>query len=206
MANPYHPGPGTENFDGLRFFNPGEPSTDRTLRQLLRWKLAGAASTWPKRVPVEQIVPEARVDGLRVTFIGHATALIQVAGLNILTDPVWSDRASPLSVAGPRRVAEPGVAFDRLPAIDAVLLSHNHYDHLDIATLKRLHRRDRPLLVTPLGNDVIVRRHMPTARTVSGNRGANVKLGDGARLTSSRRTTGPSAASPTGAWLCGEGS
>ena len=98
--NPYHQGPPAHNYDGLRFFNPGEPETDRTLRQLLRWKLAGAAAAWPKQVAVEPAVPDARVRGLRVTMVGHATLLIQAAGLNILTDPVWSARASPLSFAG----------------------------------------------------------------------------------------------------------
>lgn len=175
--NPYHQGPPAHNYDGLRFFNPGEPETDRTLRQLLRWKLAGAAAAWPKQVAVEPAVPDARVCGLRVTMVGHATLLIQAAGLNILTDPVWSPRASPLSFAGPRRVTAPGIAFDDLPKIDAVLLSHNHYDHLDIATLRRLHERDAPLIVTPLGNDVIVRRHIGTARVVSGDWGDRFDIG-----------------------------
>ena len=130
--NPYHQGPPAHNYDGLRFFNPGEPETDRTLRQLLRWKLAGAAAAWPKQVAVEQAVPDARVSGLRVTMVGHATLLIQAAGLNILTDPVWSARASPLRFAGPRTVRRlPESPSTSLPRIDAVLLSHNHYDHLD---------------------------------------------------------------------------
>src|SRR3546814_1116659 len=78
-------------------------------------------------------------------MVGHATVLIQAAGCNILTDPVWSDRASPVAFAGPRRVTAPGVAFEDLPRIDAVLVSHCHYDHLDLGTLARLHARDRPL-------------------------------------------------------------
>ncbi|MDB5670512.1 MAG: putative metallo-hydrolase/oxidoreductase [Alphaproteobacteria bacterium] len=178
-TNPYYQGPPTDNFDGLRFFNPGEPDTDRSLGQMLRWKLAGGAAEWPKQVAVEPAVPEARAGGLRVTMVGHVTLLIQTAGLNILTDPVWSERASPFRFAGPRRVTAPGIAFDDLPAIDAVLLSHNHYDHLDIATLKRLHARDAPLIVTPLGNDAIVRRRIPKARIASGNWGARFDLGAG---------------------------
>jgi L-ascorbate metabolism protein UlaG (beta-lactamase superfamily) len=180
--NPYYQGKPSRNFDGLRFFNPGEPETDRSLRQLLRWKLAGKAAAWPKRAAVETVVPEARVAGLRVTMVGHVTLLIQAGGLNILTDPVWSERASPLSFAGPRRVTEPGIAFDDLPPIDAVLLSHNHYDHLDIATLKRLHERDAPLIVTPLGNDAIIRRHIEAAPIVTGNWGDRFEIGgpDGA--------------------------
>ena len=174
--NPYHQGPPAHNFDGLRFFNPGGPKTDRTLRQLLRWKLAGDAAKWPKQVAVGQMVPDDRVSGLRVTMVGHATLLIQAAGLNILTDPVWSARASPVRFAGPLRVTAPGIAFDDLPRVDAVLLSHSHYDHLDIATLRRLHERDAPLIVTPLGNDVIVRRHIGTARIVSGGWGDRFEI------------------------------
>ncbi|WP_338153254.1 MBL fold metallo-hydrolase [Pseudophaeobacter leonis] len=105
----------------------------------------------------------------RLTMIGHATILIQVAGLNILTDPVWSDRASPFRFAGPKRVTAPGVDFSQLPKIDTVLLSHNHYDHLDMATLRRLEARDRPLIVTPLGNDVILRKGVKTARIKTGD-------------------------------------
>jgi L-ascorbate metabolism protein UlaG (beta-lactamase superfamily) len=92
-----------------------------------------------------------------VTWIGHSTVLIQTQGLNILTDPIWSDRASPFSFIGPRRVRAPGVRFEDLPRIDLVLISHNHYDHLDRPTLSRLWSRDRPLIVTSLGNDTILR-------------------------------------------------
>lgn len=91
-----------------------------------------------------------------MTMVGHATLLIQTAGLNLLTDPVWSDRASPVSFAGPRRVTAPGIAFDDLPPIDAVLLTHSHYDHLDLATLARLKPAHDPLVITPLGNDALL--------------------------------------------------
>ena len=89
---------------------------------------------------------------MRVTFVNHATVLIQTAGRNILTDPVWSERVSPVSWAGPRRVRPPGIRFDDLPQIDAVLVSHNHYDHLDLPTLDQLSRRDRPSIFSGLGN------------------------------------------------------
>ena len=88
--NRYYQGPPSDHFDGVRFFNPGQPSTDRGLRDLLRWKLAGGAAKWPASVSVAQAKPDPRVSGLRVTAIGHASLLIQAAGLNILTDPVWS--------------------------------------------------------------------------------------------------------------------
>lgn len=178
--NPYYNGPATDHFDGTRFFNPGEPETDRTLGQVLRWRRAMPANSWPASVPVVPVVPASRVEGLRVTMVGHATVLIQVAGLNLLTDPVWSDRASPLAIAGPKRVVAPGVTIADLPPIDAVLLSHNHYDHLDITTLKALHERHSPLIVTPLGNDAIVRRHIPAARIIAGDWGAQFEIASGA--------------------------
>lgn len=91
-------------------------------------------------------------DDIRLSYVGHASVLIQVAGINILTDPVWSERASPVPFAGPKRVREPGVAFEDLPPIDIVLVSHNQYDHLDTDTLAKLWERDHPRIVSPLGN------------------------------------------------------
>src|SRR5690606_2748839 len=101
----------------------------------------------------------ARVEGagLRVSCVGHATFLIQTGGVNLLVDPVWAERASPVSFIGPRRVNAPGIAFDALPPIDVVLVTHNHYDHLDVSTLARLVATHRPRIVTALGNDVIIR-------------------------------------------------
>lgn len=179
--NRYHQGPVTDNFDGTRFLNPGEPDTDRSLADVVRWRRSAADNPWPKTVPVTPAIPEARVEAVRVTMVGHATLLIQVAGINILTDPVWSDRASPLAFAGPRRVTAPGVALADLPPIDAILLSHNHYDHLDIATLRALHQAHAPLIVTPLGNDAIVHRHIPTARIETGDWGDSFEIAPGAQ-------------------------
>ena len=86
-----------------------------------------------------------------VTWVGHSTLLIQLDGVNLLTDPQWSDRASPFSFAGPRRVMSPGLRFEDLPPIHLVLISHDHYDHLDVATVKRLAEVHRPLFLVPLG-------------------------------------------------------
>lgn len=180
--NDYYDGPVSDHFDGVRFFNPDHPDTDRSFGDMLRWKLREKAARWPKSVPGRQVVPEARVDGLRITMVGHATLLIQTAGLNVLTDPLWSDRASPVGFAGPRRVTPPGIAFADLPPIDVVLLSHNHYDHLDVATLKRLHATHPPLIVTPLGNDAIVRKAVPDARMDTGDWGDCISLADDAEV------------------------
>lgn len=142
-----------KHFDGKRFYNPGGRQA-LGFGALLRWKL----STRPERSPrfvadVEQTVPPRSVkdSGMRITLVNHSTVLLQQKGCNILTDPIWSERTSPLSWAGPRRRRIPGVAWENLPPIDAVLLSHNHYDHLDLPTLRRLAARGGSAFVVPLG-------------------------------------------------------
>jgi len=156
----YYSGPISDHYDGQRFFNPGAHEPPRLdPGRLFNRFLKAERPAWPDNVPVRPSVPPRSVAGeeMRVTWIGHSTVLVQVAGLNILTDPIWSERASPFSFMGPKRVREPGVRFEDLPHIDLVLVSHNHYDHLDLPTLKRLWERDRPLIVTPLGNDTLLR-------------------------------------------------
>jgi L-ascorbate metabolism protein UlaG (beta-lactamase superfamily) len=161
----YYNGPVSDHFDGERFFDPfGAPPRSR--RDLLRWfigrRLRGTKAKWPAWAPLPFADrPPARVDGeaCRLSYVGHASWLIQTAGLNILLDPVWSKRASPFRFIGPKRVNDPGIAFADLPPIDVVLVSHAHYDHLDIATLSRLCAAHRPLVITPLGNHAIMRNH-----------------------------------------------
>jgi L-ascorbate metabolism protein UlaG (beta-lactamase superfamily) len=110
-------------------------------------------------VAIAPAKPVSRVmgDAMRVTWVGHATMLVQTRGLNILTDPIWSDVAGPFGLLGPRRVAAPGIRLRDLPKIDVILVSHNHYDHMDVATLKTLWDRDRPRILTSLGNDTVIR-------------------------------------------------
>lgn len=143
-------------FDGERFSNPIAPSRAHSFGTVLKWRFTRKPGAWPKQVvdDVDDPPPAPRIEGqaLRVTSVGHVTFLVQTAGLNILTDPVWSERASPVTWAGPKRVRPPGIVFDELPKIDLVIVSHNHYDHLDVATLKRLYERDKPRIITPLGN------------------------------------------------------
>jgi len=86
-----------------------------------------------------------------LTWVGHSTLLVQLDGVNVLTDPHWSNRASPVGFAGPKRVTPPGLQFEDLPPIHIVLISHDHYDHLDEATVKRLARAHQPLFLVPLG-------------------------------------------------------
>lgn len=175
----YYQGPVSDHFDGERFFNPGAPSTQSGNPRRFFNRVIGddARAVWPEQVAVTQTVPTplygdspvcityrrqpisaASTTEMKVTWIGHATVLIQTRWLTILVDPIWSDRASPFSFVGPQRVRAPGVAFESLPPVDLVLISHNHYDHLDLPTLKRLWERDQPMIVTSLGNDAILRQ------------------------------------------------
>jgi L-ascorbate metabolism protein UlaG (beta-lactamase superfamily) len=157
----YYDGPVSDHFDGQRFADPNGMQPKRR-RDVLRWWLRGDRGRWPPQVPnAFADHPPARVNGdaWRISYVGHASLLVQTAGRNILIDPIWSERCSPVSFAGPKRVCEPGVAFGALPPIDAVLVSHNHYDHLDVVTLARLAHAHHPRVITPLGNDTIMRAY-----------------------------------------------
>lgn len=179
--NRYYAGPPSDHFDGRAFFNP-EGTATHSLREFLRWRLGNGRAEWPSDwpSPFGPARPKQRIgSGLCVTMVGHASLLIQAPGVNILADPVWSRRASPLPFAGPRRVNAPGIAFEDLPPIDLVLVSHNHYDHLDLATLRRLQAAHDPLVVTPLGNDAILKAAVPGMRVATGDWGDAIDPGAG---------------------------
>lgn len=185
-ANPYYSGPVSDHFDGLRFFNPAGRAPS-SFQNFLRWQFSSSGKeAWPASYPSHvRDAPPPKVEGeeLRVSFIGHASTLIQTAGLNILIDPVWSERASPFRFAGPLRVNAPGVLFDDLPKIDIVLVTHNHYDHLDVRTLSRLHARDQPRVIAPLGNDRIIWSHDPTIWAEAHDWGETIELAKGVSIT-----------------------
>lgn len=160
----------SDHFDGKLFFNPtsvtaqasGQPQhQNRGLFSFVwRWLIGTDRPDWPT---LENLSPGPRppliVSGgtIRITPVGHATFLIQMDGLNLLTDPIWSDRCSPVSWAGPRRHQPPGIRFEDLPPIDAVLISHNHYDHLDRPTLRRLALRGATRALAPQGDGELIR-------------------------------------------------
>lgn len=131
---------------------------------LFKWLLSRKSATWvgdfqkeradflAAKIAKPEERPNADMNDWQVWFVGHATVLIQIGPYNFLTDPVWAEHASPKQGRGPKRVISAGIALEDLPRIHAVLLSHNHYDHMDLATLKWLHKRFAMPIYTGLGN------------------------------------------------------
>ena len=158
QANPYYD-PAKPHHTPEGFRNNYVAAVAKPFSDLLRWKLDQLRDHLPPAPgePTPTVAAElARLKNNRldasITWIGHATTLVQCAGLNVLTDPVFSERASPLPFAGPKRAQPPGIALDDLPPIDVVVISHNHYDHLDRASVVRLNERSngRTLFLVPL--------------------------------------------------------
>jgi L-ascorbate metabolism protein UlaG (beta-lactamase superfamily) len=152
ISAPKYNGPVTDHFDGKKFINPTGIKA-KGLPDVLKWAFNRKRGPWSAKgnftygpKPVERVR-----DGVTITFVNHSTFLIQTNGLNILTDPVWSERTSPFTFMGPKRNRPAGIKLEDLPPIDVILLSHNHYDHLDIATLKKIYSRHKPKIITPLG-------------------------------------------------------
>ena len=150
--------PPSDHFDGKTFINPGAPPVPG-LGAVIKWKLTSHPVKWPPPVaaPTRTPPPPPQGEGVAVTWVGHSTFLFQAESVSVLTDPVFSDRAGPLSWLGAKRHVPPGIAFDSLPRINLVLLSHDHYDHCDLPTLRRLAQRDQPTVVAPLGHGPLLR-------------------------------------------------
>ncbi len=151
----------SDHFDGRRFFNPTLPKASDPSRLTVLKMMREPRAPWPAWVENKGVprLDAPRADGeIAITFVNHATFLIQAGGVAILTDPVWSERASPFRRIGPRRVRHPGVAFADLPSIDVVLVSHNHYDHLDLPTLARLRQRFAPTVLAAAGDGRLIGR------------------------------------------------
>jgi len=182
---PGYKGAKSDHFNGKRFHNP-QTTENKTFRDFIKWRRNRKLGPWrgytdsPPGPPPPKRVGKG---GLHVTFINHATTLIQVDNLNILTDPIWSERCSPFEWAGPRRVRPPGIRFEDLPPIDYILISHNHYDQLNIATLKRLHKKFEPLILAGLGNSRLLKKKGLT-KAKDLDWWQSLKLSDDVRLTS----------------------
>jgi len=168
IALPYPP---SDHFDGQRFLNPASfqrphepPRTPHRRGAILRWQLDGRPR-WPTDLPRHTPTGDPHATPAHgetsVTFLGHAGFLLRIGRaslppLTIITDPVFSERCSPFRNLGPRRVIPPGRTLAELPRIDLILISHCHYDHLDLPTLRAIARRDDPAAITPLGNTALL--------------------------------------------------
>lgn len=141
----------TDHYDGIKFHN--NPPLEHSFKMFLKWITTRKPAQWPKKIDILNTIPAKTVNEneLSITFVNHSTFLIQLGRINILTDPIWSNRCGPFK-CGPKRIHSPGIHFEDLPKIDLVLLSHNHYDHMDLPTLKKLQVLHQPIFITGLGN------------------------------------------------------
>jgi L-ascorbate metabolism protein UlaG (beta-lactamase superfamily) len=152
ISAPRYRGPDSDHFGGTRFLNPENVQAKGGL-DVFKWMITRKKGPWKRDLQsINTQRPPAHVsDGIRVTFVNHSTFLIQVDGLNILTDPVWGRRVSPFSWIGPQRMKSPGIRFEDLPRVHVVALTHNHYDHLDIQTMRMVFGAHHPRIICPLG-------------------------------------------------------
>lgn len=150
----------SDHYDGKKFFLPWGDEL-KSFWEVMKWKMTSKPEKWPKHVPnknypMRLLTPTEKVNA---TFINHATFFLQLPGVNIITDPIYSERTSPVSFAGPKRAREPGMPFDALPPIDVVVISHNHYDHLDLETIKKIDKKFHPLFLVPLGDEKLLNKY-----------------------------------------------
>lgn len=185
LSAPSYKGEMLENFDGKTFINR-EGYQNKGFTDLLKWATTRRPGPWIEKSesdvefgakPADRVNDSTQV----ITYVNHSTFLIQTDGVNILTDPVWSERVSPFSFAGPKRMRPPGIRFEDLPEIDVVFISHNHYDHLDIQTLKRINERFDTQFIVPLGVDAYLNK-MGIENTVALNWWEGVDVSDSLRI------------------------
>lgn len=184
MLSSYNP-PISDHSDGRRFHNLDPKIKPHGILSLIKWRFTSNHEKWPDMVVAEHSdTPPDRVygDEIRVSFIGHASFLIQTQGLNIITDPLYSERCSPFTSKGPKRVTEPGIPFEKLPQIDIVLVSHNHYDHLDTETLARLVEHSHPKIIAPLGNEHPINSRSPAATVQTLDWYEHLEIGKGIKV------------------------
>lgn len=153
MKNKY---PVTDHYDGHKFFNPGL-NIDKSFLDFFKWNIKRIKGEWPELVENKfkpQLPLHINKNEAYVTFINHVTYLLQLSSYNMLFDPVFSERVSPFKFGGFKRIRRPGFDIKDLPKIDIVMVSHNHFDHMDLDSLKMLHNKFKPLFVVPLANKV----------------------------------------------------
>lgn len=158
IAAPGYTGTVSDHFDGEVFYNP-DVTANKGFLDFIQWQFSRDRGEWDEYTETEpgQIIEERIGNGdMLVTFVNHSTFLIQVDDLNILTDPVWADIIGPFDTMGLHRMRDPGILMEDIPEIDIILVSHNHYDHMDITTLKHFADLYNPRIYTPLGNKVFL--------------------------------------------------
>lgn len=146
--------PVTNHFDGS-FFSNLDGDSKKSFLDVLKWKFTSKAEVWPEINPneIKNIIPLSKIEtGVKVSYLNHSSFLIQTNGINIITDPIWSKRASPFSFLGPKMVYSPAIKKENLPPIDFVIVSHNHYDHMDKESLIYLNETFSPTFIVPLNN------------------------------------------------------
>lgn len=150
-------------FDGRRFHNlDGDRGNEKGFIDLIKWRFSRTRKPWPAFLPevaTPHLLPQLTDAEVNITVINHATELIQLANSNILTDPVFSEHLTPFRWLGPKRVRPMGLAWEQMPPIQLVLVSHNHYDHLDLPSLIAIAKRDNPLFIVPIGNAKLLKSY-----------------------------------------------
>ncbi len=162
LSAPGYSGPESDHFNGTKFLN-GEGYEEKSSADLRKWLFTREPGEWTEKTEADVTFGEKPVGRISdssqvITYVNHSTFLIQTDGLNIITDPVYSKRVSPFSFAGPKRMRPAGIKFEDLPDLDFVLISHNHYDHLDINTLLEIKEIHDPVFITPLGLDLYLHK------------------------------------------------